>query len=110
MNTPFFFLERDPVDFEEITLDGAAASLDTDKIFPEGQPARKAVTISVETAAARYRIDGGTPTAALGHPLCVSADPVYQGDYVTLVGTRALMQFRAIKVSLTAKLMVTYYA
>ncbi len=110
MNSPFFYLERDPVDFEAIDLDGAAAGLDTDKIFPDGQPARKAAVISVETAACRYRIDGGTPTASVGHPMCVSADPVYQGDYITLVGTRALQQFLAIKVSASSKLMVTYFA
>lgn len=66
-------------------------------------PARAhAARVSVTGAGAiRYRDDGGTPTAAVGHP-------VTQNSYFVIKGRQQLEDFRVIEVA-TSALYVTYF-
>lgn len=64
-----------------------------------GRPAVAAV-VSVETQAARYRIDGGTPTATTGHP-------VPAGATIIVAGSGNVTRFRIIGQAASASITAT---
>lgn len=83
--------------FVHIAVDATTAvSLPT---MPDGRPASRAL-LSVETAAARVRYDGGTPTAALGHSVAVGAS-------MQIEGAQSVKQAKVIATSGTSDIMVT---
>ena len=57
--------------------------------------------LTVETDQIRWFADGTTPTASFGHLMNV-------GDVIELQGTNAIVNFRAIRVTTTALLQVSY--
>lgn len=65
------------------------------------QPAMEA-TLSVETTSIRYRVDGGEPSATLGHL-------VLANSFLTITGLTAIKNFKAYAPSDTATVHVTYY-
>ena len=92
--------------FETITISTTAKSLTASKYTKSSgetftEYARKAL-ITVEDAQLRFRFDGGTPTASVGHLLT-------QKDSITLIGAYNIKNFKAIrKGSSDSKISVTY--
>lgn len=69
---------------------------------PAGGAAAEKAIITVETASVRFWIDGTTdPIASEGHL-------VIAGQGIELAGANALKNFKAIRVSSDATLMITY--
>jgi len=103
-------LQLTPGAYETVALtDGAAHGLTAAKIDPpipgSGPPLgpAAAAVISPEGNQIRWRVDGGTPEAAVGIPLAA-------GDLVSVVGHQALKNFKAIKTGgTTVVLHVQYY-
>lgn len=75
--------------FERVTVSSTAVGIPTRT--PEGRVAVAAL-LTVETAALRYRYDGGLPTAALGHAMAVDSS-------MRLDTPANLANFRAIRSS-----------
>ena len=76
-------------DYEEISLGAVSTGLNVTKLAPAWH-----VVIKVDGGAnARYRVDGGTPTAAIG-------SPIYDGEQVQLSKEEAIA-FRAIRIGAT---------
>jgi hypothetical protein len=98
---------RIPGDYEEITVGVSAVGCTQSKITPTTGPyarmSARAALVSSENGDTRFRIDGGAPTASIGHYLT-------NGDTLVLTGTQAIQQFRAIRCADTdALLKVTYF-
>jgi hypothetical protein len=98
---------RIPGDYEVITVGAAAVGLSADKIKPQsGSYARmsaRAVLLTLEEGDVRFRIDGGQPSASIGHYLT-------SGDALVLSGTQALTQFQAYRAGdVSTSLRVTYF-
>ncbi|GBF73224.1 putative SGNH/GDSL hydrolase family protein [Paenibacillus sp. 598K] len=87
---------EDSVGHETLTLNSMAAGLAS---IPEG--ATKAA-LTVEDNAARYWLDGSNPTVTAGHKL----DP---GDRLSLDSRSQVDKFRAIAVSGSSRLQVSYF-
>jgi len=88
-------------DFETITVN-TAIGLTSAKLTTTPRP--KKVSIDVETAQLRYRIDGvANPTSAVG----IILNPM---DRIDIEGIKNMEQFKAIKTGTTnSKLQVTFY-
>lgn len=85
-------------EYEEISLGAASTALNATKLAPAWH-----VVIKVDGGAnARYRVDGGVPTAAIGVPL-------YDGEQVQLSKEEATA-FRAIRMdAVNPVLRATFY-
>lgn len=79
-----------PITHEAITVAAAAIGITAGLLSPSGtrKPIRTVMTL--ETANIRYTWDGTTPTASVGH----LARP---NDVITLLGYKALSNFRAFR-------------
>lgn len=90
-------------DYEDITVTtSAVATLSASKLSPVGSSPPVDAFISLETSSCRWRVDGGDPTASVGH-LIVSSDTL------TLEGLNNLKNFRILGVGAgSANLHVTY--
>ncbi len=98
---------RIPGDYEEVAVATTSVGLSLSKIKPQTGPyarlSARAALISVEQGDVRFRIDGGQPSASLGHVLT-------SGDTLVLDGTQALTQFLAIRAAeVNSILKVTYF-
>lgn len=92
--------------FDSITVTNVAGgvSLTLATLSPSGAAPARAVFLTVDGAALRFRFDGTAPTAAVGHQLS-------SGDSVTIYGNNSLRNFRAIRdagAALNPTLQVTY--
>jgi len=97
--------EYDIGDFETITVADTAIGFTAAKLKPttgdfEGMKAVEAF-FTVETAQARFRCDGTDPTSTVGHLLS-------SGDNVTIIGKNNVDKFKAIRVSASATIQVSY--
>ena len=93
-------LEKVPFAFETLTVSDADVSALTATYTAEADNA----LITVESNNIRFRIDGGDPTAAVGHLIVADG---YQNLFLgTYAAIRAL---RMISVSGNATVFVTYY-
>lgn len=72
------------------TFDSLTVSTDVERLIGLGSSASTHAFITVESAAVRFRVDGGDPTAAIGHVL----EP---GDALTLDNKVQIQAFRAIR-------------
>lgn len=100
-------MDRNPGDYESITVTNVITGLNSLKIRPiSGNYANckaRGAFLSLEDADIRVRLDGGSPTQTEGHYLS-------QGAVVTVLGTQALDQIRFIKAGTgDGKLRVTYF-
>jgi hypothetical protein len=100
-------IDRNPGDYESITVADVATGLSSLKIRPmAGNYANckaRGALFSLEDADLRLRLDGGSPTQVEGHYLS-------QGTVITILGTQALDQLRVIKAGTgDGKLRVTYF-
>jgi hypothetical protein len=98
---------RIPGDYEEVTVGVSVGGLTQAKIMPTTGPyarlAARAALVSAENGDIRFRIDGGLPSASIGHYLT-------SGDTLVLTGTQAIQQFRGIRCGDTnGVLKVTYF-
>ena len=98
---------RIPGDYEEVTVGVSVGGLTQAKIMPTTGPyarlAARAALVSAENGDIRFRIDGGLPSASIGHYLT-------SGDTLVLTGTQAIQQFRGIRSGDTnGVLRVTYF-
>jgi hypothetical protein len=98
---------RIPGDYEEVTAGVSAVGFSPVKIKPATGPyarlSARAGLVSLEDGDIRFRIDGGLPTASLGHYLT-------SGDTLVLTGTQAIQQFRGIRCGdANGVLKVTYF-
>lgn len=89
-----------PFAFEEVVIDDTAGGISlTSSTYSDASYAK----ISIETAPIRFRVDGGTPTTELGHPLSA-------GDLLDLESPNEILNFKAIRTEDTsATLIVTYF-
>lgn len=106
-NASWETMDRNPGDYESITVTDVAIGLSSLKVRPiSGNYANfkaKGALLSLETADIRLRLDGGLPTSTDGHYLS-------QGSTITVIGTQALDQLRVIKAGTgDGKLRVTYF-
>lgn len=86
-------------DFETVTVAGTAIGLTT----ATSAHARNAM-LTVESASIRFRVDGGAPTASVGHL-------AGKGDVIILESAGEIAAFRAIRTNGTsASLSVSYGA
>lgn len=90
-----------PFAFETLTVSSTAIGFTAAIMQPAGAPAPQRAFLTCETDAIRYRYDGGTPTASVGHLLNA-------GALANLTGAVALSQFRAIRVTTNGTCQVTY--
>jgi hypothetical protein len=100
-------IDRNPGDYESITVTDVATGLSSLKVRPmAGNYANckaRGALLSLEDADLRVRLDGGLPTSMDGHYLS-------QGAVITVLGTQALDQLRVIKAGTgDGKLRVTYF-
>ena len=88
-------------DYEEITIDNTlgGVGLTSTKLTTTAKP--KECFITVETAPIRYRMDGGAPTSAVGHQL-------FPTDSIRIDGLKNMENFRAIRISASGKIFVSY--
>ena len=98
---------RIPGDYEEVTVGASVAGFSPAKITPTTGPyarlSARATLVSSENGDLRFRIDGGLPSASIGHYLT-------SGDTLVLTGTQAIQQFRGIRCGDTdSVLRVTYF-
>jgi hypothetical protein len=89
-----------PFDHEILTVNGVT-SLTASKYTVTGAKGLRAM-FTVETDQIRFWPDGGTPTNTEGHLLS-------PGDSMSLENLDQLKNFRAIKVTNNATLMVSYF-
>ena len=89
------FLQSSPKGYQQLTVSTAAVGL----TLPAG--AQRAV-ITVEVQSIRWRDDGTAPTDAIGTLVAANAT-------IELNSLLSLRQFKAIRVSVDAKLSITYY-
>ena len=97
-----------PGNFEELQVENSSCWFQRGKITPTSGPytgmSAQAGLISLEGGDIRFRLDGlSPPTSTSGHYMT-------SGDTFLLVGTQALLQFRAIRVgSDDGMLTITYF-
>lgn len=89
--------------FESINVGTATAViLGTAYYSPAGSAAAEKAVVSIDDYNIRYKYDGGTPSATVGHL-------AYIGDMFTLTGFTNIQNFKAISMGAgSAKLQVTY--
>jgi hypothetical protein len=89
-------------DYEAITIADTAIGFTAAKLAPENSEIPSSAFCTLETAQIRYRVDGGTPTASVGHLLEI-------GQSLILRSLDNMKNFRAIRTgSTSASLKVTY--
>lgn len=94
--------EVNAYDYEAIAVTSTTAiGFSAGKLSPSNGSRPKSIFISVEDANIRFRVDGTDPTTTEGHLLTTS-------DGVTITGPDNIRAFRAIGVSSTADMKVTY--
>ena len=103
----FGFNERVPGDFETLVIEDTVVSLSPQKLNPvSGTFANikaRAAQVTLEDGDIRFRVDGGDPTSTEGHPFTVSTS-------LSITGTQALRQFRAIRSgTVSGTVRVTYF-
>jgi hypothetical protein len=90
-----------PIGFQALTVDGTAGgvgfTLPTGKVLSD----ISSIFMTCETAQIRWTIDGTTVTASNGHIMDT-------GTSLTLSNRDAISKFKAIRVSASGALMVTY--
>lgn len=97
-----------PGGFEELTVDDSSSWFQRGKIKPSSGPyadlSAQAGLVSLEGGDIRFRLDGNAPpTSTNGHYMT-------SGDTFLLIGTQALLQFRAIRVGEENGLLtITYF-
>lgn len=95
-----------PFNFETLTVDDTAGGIGFNlSSYALGgiQAAWAELTIDHETGPVRFRIDGGAPTAAIGHY-------VAPGQSIVLRNIDEIRAFRAIRTGLTSAICpVTYW-
>ena len=89
--------------YETIAITNAGATALTSATFMTATGTAKRAVITIEDAAVRYRIDGGTPVTTTGAGHVLNAN-----DVVTVTGRDNLSAFKAIAVSAAASIRVTY--
>jgi hypothetical protein len=82
--------------FEQMTVSSSALTLDATK-----QIGTTGAFITAETAAVRFRVDGTSPTASVGHQLA-------SGDRLLLESPQEVANFSVIRVSDDATLFVSF--
>lgn len=89
--------------FEQINVGTATAvGFGTANITPTGSASAERAIVSVETNRIRYKYDGGTPTAALGHI-------AEAGDFLTITDYTNIQNFKALSIgSGSSSLQVSY--
>ncbi len=88
------------IGFEQITVSSASIPFTTPR---QGGVLANGALVTVETAPIRFRTDGGTPTASVGHL-------VQAGGSFEVIGPGDVFQFRAIRATGTdGAISVTYY-
>lgn len=88
------------VSYEEITVTNAVIGFTAAFLTTAPQP--KGAVLTLETAAIRWRVDGGNPTGAVGHLMAV-------GDSIVLHGANNMSYFRAFRgTGVNGSLRVTY--
>jgi hypothetical protein len=85
-----------PGGYEELTVDDSSSWFQRGKIKPTSGPyadlSAQAGLISLEGGDIRFRMDGlAPPTSTSGHYMT-------SGDTILIIGTQALLQFRAIRI------------
>jgi hypothetical protein len=85
-----------PGGYEELTVDDSSSWFQRGKIKPISGPyadlSAQAGLISLEGGDIRFRMDGlAPPTSTSGHYMT-------SGDTILIIGTQALLQFRAIRI------------
>ncbi|CAN5756238.1 hypothetical protein BH24ACT15_BH24ACT15_36400 [soil metagenome] len=91
---------RDPFAFEAVTVGATAVGLTAATVSPATSVGARQAFCTVEAASAtamRYRMDGVNPTAAVGHWVQAGVPGTSAPGVITLEGTNALLQFRAIR-------------
>lgn len=92
--------------YEEITVGATAKFLTIATYRPAGQNGAMMAFISVETDNIRFRIDGGTPTSTVGHPVLATSTSV--GSFI--ICEAALPRLQMIRSgSVDAAIKVTYF-
>lgn len=90
-------------DFEAISVtNGAAIGFTASKLSPSNGPKPKSVFITVEDNDIRFRVDGSDPTTTEGHKLTTGSAGM------TITGEENIRKFKAIGISGTGDLKVTY--
>ena len=74
--------------YEEITVSNAVIGLTSALLL--GFPQPKGAVLTLETAAIRWRVDGGNPSGAVGHLMSV-------GDSVVIHGPNNMPNFKAFR-------------
>ena len=82
--------------FEQMTVSDSALTLDATK-----QIGTTGALITAETADVRFRVDGTSPTASVGHKLA-------SGDQLLLESPQEVANFSVIRVSDDATLFVSF--
>ena len=85
---------------ERLTVGGTAVGLTSATYAPASGPARSAF-ITVETDQIRFTLDGTTPTSSRGHVIDA-------GGSLVLQGIEEIRAFKAIRVTNSAPIEVTY--
>lgn len=80
----------DAFDYESVTVATVAIGFTSGTYKPSGASRAMRVVCTIETAQIRYRMDGTDPTSSEGHILG-------DGDTLTVLGTRNIEDFRAIR-------------
>jgi len=92
-------------DYEAVTVSNTAIGCTAAKLTytPTLGNARKAheIHVTIETDSVRYRFDGGTPTAAIGHLATA-------GTVISIKGPANLAKFLMIRVTTDASAKITY--
>lgn len=93
-----------PYDYESITVGTTPVGLTTSKCSPEGQPSGRAAFLTLEGAEARYRLDGGNPSATEGHLWGIGTVPL------AIFGADTLRSFRVVQAGASPATMQVSYA
>ena len=94
----------DAVGFEGLDVSTSAVGVDATVSTPDVTAPVNAALVTIETAAARWRIDGSDPTASVGHLLDTTAHDL------VILGSNNVRRFRVIRdAGADAKLFVSYY-
>lgn len=103
MDAPFLVGFAD----EALTVSSTSKALTAATYAPDGLPPADMAVCNVETDAIRYRVSGGTPTAAVGQ--YIQAGSATAASTFMVCGLLNLKKFRAIRVTNDAALYCTYY-
>lgn len=88
--------------YEEITVSNAVGGIGFTSALLLGFPQPKGAVLTLETAAIRWRIDGGSPSGTVGHLMSV-------GDSIVIHGPNNMPNFKAFRdTAVDGVLRVTY--